>query len=65
MKLNLMTIRIEMAKKNINQKELAALAGIQKATVSKILNGKSSGGVATWDKLAIALETNVTELIQD
>lgn len=65
MKLNLTSIRIEMAKKNVNQKELAELAGIQGTTISNILTGKSKGAIATWEKIARALEVDVTKVVEN
>lgn len=54
-----------MAKKGINQKKLSELSGIQRATISNIMRGKSSGSFATICLLAKALCVSVTEILED
>ena len=63
MKLNPMTIRIEMAKRQFSGAQLAELAGLSRQTVSAILHGKDCAE-ATAGKLANALGMDVTELME-
>lgn len=65
MRLDTTKIRVEMAKRNINQKELANLAGIQTATISKIMNGKSKGEIQTWEKISKALNKSLLEIVEN
>ena len=57
-------VRVSMAKKGINQKQLAIASGISESTLSNILTGKSDGNPKTWGKIANALEVDVTEIIE-
>lgn len=63
MKLNPMTIRIEMAKRQFSGARLAELAGLSRQTVSAILHGKDCAE-ATAGKLANALGVDVEELME-
>ncbi len=64
MKLDVKKIKIEMAKKEWNQKQLAEAAGINRATLSFMLSKKRQGYIDTWEKIAKALDVNVVELIE-
>ncbi|GFI44648.1 hypothetical protein IMSAGC018_02329 [Lachnospiraceae bacterium] len=57
-------VRVSMAKKEINQKQLAIASGISESTLSNILTGKSDGNPKTWGKIAKALGVDVTEIIK-
>lgn len=65
MKLDLKAIRIEMARKDINQKELAEISGLRRATICNVMCGKSNGSIKTWGKIAKALDIPVAELIKE
>ena len=64
MKLNVVTIRIEMAKRNLNQSELAKCAGIERSTLCMIMQGKSIGRPDTWQKIADSMGLNVKEILE-
>ncbi len=64
MKLNTRAIRLEMAKKEMNQNMLAKEAGIDKATLSLLMTKKRRGSIQTWEKIAQALEIEVFELVE-
>ena len=51
------------AVKELNQKELADLAGLEKTTLSCVLTGKSSGRPETWNKIAKALGVSVLDIV--
>lgn len=63
MKLNPMTIRIEMAKRQHSGARLAQLAGISRQTLSAVLHGKDCAE-QTAGKLARALDMDVEELME-
>lgn len=63
MKLNPVTIRIEMAKRQYSGARLAQLAGLSRQTLSAILHGKDCAE-PTAGKLADALEMDVEELME-
>lgn len=65
MKLDLTTLRVEMAKNNMNQKKLAELSKTRESTISDIMNKRSRGSISTWGKIAKALNISVKELIED
>ncbi len=62
--INRVFVRVSMAKKEINQKQLAVDSGISESTLSNILTGKSDGTPKTWGKIATALGVDVTEIIE-
>lgn len=64
MKLNRKTVRVAMAERGINQKQLASLAGVEKTTLSCIMTGKSGGRPETWDKIAKALGVPVLDILE-
>lgn len=64
MKIDKIKFITEMAKKNLNQKDLAQKANLSKATVSYIVNGKSCAD-ETVQKLAKALDVDVKELLEE
>lgn len=63
MEINRKAIKIAMAERGLNQKELASLAGLEKATLSCILTGKSGGRPETWNKIANALGVSVLDIL--
>ena len=63
MKLNPMTIRIEMAKHQYSGARLAQVAGVSRQTLSAILHGKDCAEL-TAGKLANALDMDVEELME-
>lgn len=65
MESSLTKLRIEMAKKNINQKELSVMSGVREATVSQIMNSKSKGSLSTWKKLSNALGCRLSQLVEE
>lgn len=56
-------IRMLMENKHLNQKELARLAGITEASMSKYLSGERTPRIDIIVNLANALEVTVDELI--
>jgi len=56
-------LRIQMIHKNINGVELCEKVGITQTHLSRILKGKSGGTMALWEKIAIALECNVSDIV--
>lgn len=64
MKLNIRAIKLEMAKKEMNQNQLAKEAEIDKATLSLLMTKKRRGSLSTWEKIAKALELDVFELVE-
>lgn len=60
-----LNLKIARIKKNLSQKELAKLAGISPATVSKAENGKINLRIYTIKKISKVLDIPVTELFFD
>lgn len=54
---------ITMLDNNINQKQLAELTGVSRATINNVKNGRSCSD-ATAHKIAKALNVDVTEIIE-
>lgn len=50
--------------KNLSQQDLAALCNYEKSNMSRIEYGKSNITVGTLNKIANALEVEVTELLR-
>jgi transcriptional regulator with XRE-family HTH domain len=44
-------IRIEMARRNLRQKELAERAGVSKQYLSQVLSGKAGNVPDSWEKI--------------
>ena len=64
MKLNILSMKLEMKKKGMNQNKLAKEAGIDKATLSLLMTKKRRGSLSTWEKIAKALELDIFELVE-
>lgn len=63
MKLNKYKLLDEMSKQSIGQKELVALSGVSRATISSIFSGKRvSYNTAT--KIARALKINISDIAE-
>lgn len=65
MELNLTAIRVEMAKKNWNLKELSKKAKVPYTTITSIMSGKRGGTIKTIGKIAKGLNVDVTDLLKD
>ncbi|GKX30569.1 hypothetical protein SH1V18_30490 [Vallitalea longa] len=48
-----------------NKSQLAKKAGISKATISKIENYKESPTIETLEKIAIALDVKISDLLDE
>jgi len=57
------SVRIAMAIKGINQKELARLSGISDTTVSSMMTGKANPNNATISRMAEGMGFSCSELI--
>lgn len=60
--MNLKAIRLS---RGLNQKDLAEMAGVQQATVSKVENGFDGVTLRTLKALAEALRVDVMDIISD
>lgn len=58
-------IREEMARKNLNQTDLANLLKWTQSRMSKILNGRTEMGVDELSELAWAAGISMTEIVRD
>jgi DNA-binding Xre family transcriptional regulator len=56
-------LRYKMIEMDINGLELCEKVGITPTQLSRILNNKSGGTIKTWEKIAKALECNVSDII--
>ena len=56
-------IRIAMATKEMEQKDIAAASGITPGHLSTVVNGKHSATIPTVQKIADALDMKLSELI--
>ena len=56
-------IKVELAERNMDQKDLAAAMGIERATLNRYLKGHRSMPMATVFRVAKALELSPSELI--
>ena len=57
------SLKIAMVNKDIDQKELSALSGVNESTLSQTITGKSSPNTKTIEKLAKGLGISYAELI--
>lgn len=62
-RVNNITMRIEMARNRMTNSKLKEITGISKATVSAVRNGKSCS-YETACKLAEALKVDISEFIE-
>ena len=62
-RVNNITMRVEMARNRLTNDKLKVISGISKATISAVRNGKSCS-YDTAEKLAKALNIDLTELIE-
>lgn len=65
MKLDRTAIRVEMAKKNWNYKDLAKYSRLPYSTTIDIMSGRRSGSIKTMGKLAKGLQLDVTDILKD
>lgn len=65
MSLDLIKIKIAMAKKCLSVNELADNSGLGRSTVSKLINGKAEPTTKSLGLLAKALNVDVTEIIAE
>ena len=56
-------LKIAMAQKDLNQKELFEISGVSATTISQTITGKSTPNIATVEKLAHALGLSYLELL--
>lgn len=61
----LLRLREEMAKKHLNQTDIAGLLGWKQGRVSKILNGRIGLDVDTLAELCFAVGLSITEVLRD
>lgn len=64
MRIDRVKLKVELAKREMRQSELARLSGVSKGTITGIANGRSCS-VATAEKLADALKMPLEKLIED
>lgn len=65
MKLDLKTIRIELAKRKWNLTTLSLKSDIPYSTLIKVMNGERGGSIKTLGKISKALNINVEKLLMD
>ncbi|MGQ0829861.1 MAG: helix-turn-helix transcriptional regulator [Bacteroidota bacterium] len=56
-------IRVILAEKNIEQKQLAKMVGKTPGTITRICNNKGQPTLKLLKKIAIALDVDITELL--
>lgn len=61
----LLRIREIRELRKFNKSQLAKKAGVSKATISKIENYKESPTIETLEKIAIALDVKVSDLLDE
>ena len=64
MKINLHVLKIAMAKKKMNQVDLAKTIGVSTQCINYLVRGSRNPSIKMVGKLADALELEVTELIE-
>ena len=57
-------VRIAMATKDMDQKDVSEASNISQSHLSCIVNGKRSAGIDTLQRIADALEMKLSELVQ-
>lgn len=62
-RVNNITMRVEMARNRLTNDKLKEVTGISKATISAVRNGKTCS-FETAEKLAMALNLDLMELIE-
>jgi transcriptional regulator with XRE-family HTH domain len=65
MELNLTAIRVELARKNWNYKDLAKHSNISYSTLISIMTGARNGSIQTMGKIAKGLDVDVTDILKD
>lgn len=65
MELNLTAIRVEMAKRNWNYKDLARHSNLSYSTLISIMTGSRNGSIQTMGKIAKGLDVDVTNILKD
>lgn len=58
-------IRVELARKNMRHEELAQKSGVNRSTISGIVNGKTDPLVSTLAKIANALGISLSQLFTE
>lgn len=53
-----------MAKKGMNQIDLAKKVKVNRATISQLVNDKSDGSVDLWRKIAKELDVEIGDIIE-
>lgn len=61
MRIDRVKLKVELAKREMRQSELAQISGVSKGTITGIANGRSCS-VVTAEKLASALKMPLEEL---
>lgn len=61
MRIDRVKLKVELARREMRQSELAQLSGVSKGTIAGIANGRSCS-VATAEKLASALKMPLEKL---
>lgn len=63
MSINLVAIKVTMARKCFNVPELAKVSGIKECTIRRMFRGMTEPRLSTIGKLANALGVDVTEIV--
>lgn len=58
-------VRIEMAKRNWRQKDLAESTGVSKQYLSQMLNGKAANTPNTWERVLSSLGLKLIAVADD
>lgn len=65
MELDLTAIKIEMARKNWNYKDLAEHSDLSYSTLLSIMAGSRSGSIQTMGKIARGLEISAADILKN
>ena len=65
MQLDTEKLQIEMARQELNPRDLAKKAGVAASTIYRLMNGKSIPTTKHFGRLSKALGIDVTELLSD
>ena len=57
-------LKVLLTEKGISQSDLSELTGITKTSISQIINGKQSGSLTTWKRIAEALGVEIGDIIE-
>lgn len=64
LKLDIKKVQIKMAEHCLNRKDLSEKSGINYRTLTQYLNGSRKAKTKMIGKIAVALNTDVTEIIE-